>query len=103
MAISSDPQVDKFIKSLEIHTTAKVLRTLDLLETFGGSLTMPHSKKIARDLFELRVRGRQEVRIFYTFYQGNARLLHAFIKKDQKTPRKEIQQALAKLKGLDLI
>lgn len=62
-----DNTLEKFILSLEKITIAKVLRTIDLLEQFGFKLGPPHTKKIAHNLFELRIRGRQEVRIFYTF------------------------------------
>lgn len=100
MKISIDPQVEELIESLEDQTIAKVLRSIDLLEKFGHLLTMPHAKKIAKNLFELRITGRQEIRIFYAFHQGVIKLLHAFIKKQQKTPRRELETALAKLSRL---
>ena len=54
---------------------------------------MPHSKKITGDLFELRIRGRQEIRILYTFYRSQIILLHGFIKKTPKIPPKELKIA----------
>ena len=98
-----DDALPEFIDGLEVSTVAKVLRTIDLLEEFGHRLGMPHSKKVAGRLFELRVRGRQEVRIFYTFYQETAVLLHGFVKKSQKIPRGEINLAQQKLSKLDSI
>lgn len=95
-----DSQVEKFIKSLEKETIAKVLRTIDLLEIFGNNLTLPHSRKIESGLFELRVRGRQEVRIFYSFHRGGAILLQGFLKKTQRTPQREINKARQKIKRL---
>lgn len=62
---------------------------------------MPHSKKITNNLFELRIRGRQEIRIFYIIGKGTATLLHLFVKKTQKTPIGEILAAQKKLKALD--
>jgi phage-related protein len=100
MQISLDTKVERFISSLDKQTIAKVLRTLDLLEEFGHQLGMPHSKNVAKGLFELRTRGRQEVRIFYAFHKGQAYLLQGFIKKSQKTPKKELETAMDKLKGL---
>ncbi|MFH1611478.1 MAG: type II toxin-antitoxin system RelE/ParE family toxin [Patescibacteria group bacterium] len=58
-------EVERFIEKLEKQTIGKVLRLLDLLEKFGNDLNMPYSKCIGGGLFELRVRGIQEVR-FYT-------------------------------------
>jgi|SRR3989344_611322 len=94
--ITSD--IETFIASLEENTVAKVLRTIDLLEHFGHQLGLPHSKKISRDLFELRVRGKQEVRIFYTFRHKRAILFHGFVKKSQQTPQKEMRHAQQKLR-----
>ncbi|TSC56701.1 MAG: Uncharacterized protein Greene071421_333 [Parcubacteria group bacterium Greene0714_21] len=95
-----DESLEEFIQSLEKPTIAKVLHTIELLETFGHRLTMPHSKKVAGGIFELRIRGSQEVRIFYAFDKTSAVLLHGFVKKSQKIPLKEIQMAVQKLKGL---
>lgn len=95
-----DESLENFIKSLEKPTVAKILRTIDLLELFGHRLGMPHTKRISEQLFELRIKGKQEVRIFYTFYKNKIVLLHGFIKKSAKIPKKEINNALAKLKHL---
>jgi len=73
--------IKKFVLSLEKPTIAKVLRVLDLLEHFGHNLGMPHSKKIGVCLFELRVRGVQDVRFLYTFCKNFAIILHCFLKK----------------------
>ncbi len=86
--------IEKFIASLEKATIAKVLRTLNLLEKFGHQLGMPHSKKVAAELFELRIRGVQEVRIFYMFSKGSIVLLHGFIKKSSRIPPKELAAAI---------
>lgn len=95
-----DAQLEKFMYSLDEATVAKVLRTIDLLEMFGYKLTPPHSKKVHTELFELRMRGKQEVRIFYTFYKDEAILLHGFVKKSKRIPTKEMRTALQKLQRL---
>jgi len=98
-----DDSLEKFIKGLQAETIAKVLRTLDLLEKFGQKLGPPHTKKISSRLFELRISGKQEVRIFYCFYKSKIFLLHGFVKKSRKIPKKEIKIALRKLNLLDTI
>ena len=96
-----DRSVAKFIASLEKPTIAKALRIIDLLEKFSHQLNLPHGKKMKPNLFELRIRGQQEVRIFYTFHQeGSIVMLHGFVKKSQKTPKQEIRRAEKKLKDL---
>ena len=98
-----DTSFKKLIKSLQKPTIAKVLCTIDLLEQFGQKLGPPHTKKISAHLFELRVSGKQEVRIFYSFHKSQILLLHGFVKKSQKIPQKEIKIARQKLKTLDRI
>jgi len=71
-----------------------------LLEEFGHKLGMPHSKEVNKNLFELRVRGVQEVRILYGFHKNSIVLLHGFIKKSQKIPKREIFTAQQKLRTL---
>lgn len=98
-----DNKIEDFIKKLEKPTIAKVLRTIDLLEHFGQKLGMPHSKNISPKLFELRIRGQQEIRLFYTFHTNSAIILHGFIKKSQKSPPRELLIAKQKLTSLDII
>lgn len=86
-------EVHKYLLTLEKSTYSKVLKCIKLLETYSYSLTMPYSKPISQNLFELRIRGQQEVRIFYCFYNNQIYLLHSFIKKTQKTPQREINIA----------
>ena len=93
-------ELERFIYSLEKATIAKILRTIDFLELFGNKLNLPHSKKIASGVFELRIRGVQEVRILYIFHKNEAVLLHGFLKKTDKIPLKELKLAVAKLQQL---
>jgi len=86
--------IEHFIAGLEKSTIAKVLRSFDLLETFGHRLGMPHSKKIEDGLFEFRIRGVQEVRFLYTFQKGQVVIvLHGFVKKSQKLLVKDLKLA----------
>lgn len=89
--------VENFIRSLDASTIAKTIHIIDLLEKHGPQLNMPHSRKLNSDLYELRIRGKQEVRIIYAFMKDKIYLLHAFKKQKQKTPIKEIQLALGRL------
>ncbi len=92
--------VENFIAGLEESIIAKTLRTLDLLEKFGNNLGMPHSKKIGSNLFELRLRSKSEIRIIYCFYKNKTLLLHAFIKKTKKIPKRAISLAQNRLNSL---
>jgi len=93
--------VEKFIQSLEKNTIARVIHTIELLEKFGNELGMPHSKMVSRGIFELRINGGQNVRIFYAFSKNKAILLHGFIKKTSKIPKKEIDTVIKRFDGLE--
>lgn len=96
-----DKSIEKFIKSLEKRTKEKTVYLINLLEEAGIYLGMPHSKKIVDDIFELRVKSKQEVRILYTFKENKIYLLNGFIKDSNKIPKKEITKAIKKAKRLD--
>ena len=92
--------VYEFIESLNPKAKAKVINALDLLSEFGINLGMPRVKKISgTELWELRVVGGDNIRIFYiTMSKRTFLLLHGFVKKKQKTDRKEISTALTRLR-----
>ncbi|MBI4157442.1 type II toxin-antitoxin system RelE/ParE family toxin [Candidatus Woesebacteria bacterium] len=90
----------EFINGLEARAKSKVINTLDYLEIYGTRLGLPHVKKVTRtDLWELRILGSDNIRIFYVATFGRTfLLLHGFVKKSPKTPNKEIKIAVARLK-----
>lgn len=65
--------------------------------------TEPLSKYVEPDLWELRVKSGSDVlRILYTFKKGKIIiLLHVFIKKQQKTPKNELEIARNRLKEVE--
>lgn len=89
--------VESFLSSLESPTRAKLARLMDLLEKYGPGLGMPHSRMITSSLFELRIRGKNEIRIFYAFKGKFVYFLHAFKKQTQKTPDREVKTANQRL------
>lgn len=85
--------VEDFIRSLDQSSISKFTHSTNFLEKHGPILGMPHSKKLTPDLYELRIRGKQEIRIIYGFINRKIYLLHGFKKKTPKTPTKEIETA----------
>lgn len=91
-----------FILKMQPSTKSKLTRLVDMLERFGPELAMPHTKPLGGGLYELRVRGKQEVRVFYVFARGDTiYLLHAFQKKTQETPQKELGLARQRQAEID--
>lgn len=88
-----DKHLEDFVRSLDKLAHNRVLRMLDVLEKAGYQIRMPHAKKVSRDLFELRIQGAEQIRIFFTYHQNRILLLHGFIKKSQQIPSHELHFA----------
>ena len=90
----SMPAMD-FILGLDEKLKAKTLRNINLLAKVGPALRKPESSPLDDGIFEIRTKvGTNLTRVFYFFYVGKkAVLTNGFIKKTQKTPRKEIEIA----------
>jgi phage-related protein len=79
---------------------ADYARLVELLMEFGPNLRMPHSRAMGDGLFELRLRGREGIGwALYCYVDGHRIvILHAFVKKSQETPEKELNIARKRLK-----
>ena len=72
-----------------------------LIPESEGKLKMPHSRVIGAGLFELRVGDKNIARTLYAYAVGHEiYLLHAFVKKTQKTPAGAIEIARKRLKEM---
>lgn len=79
---------------------AKILHSIRLLKEYGPYLKPPYMKKLQDNLYELRTSGRIPIRIFYTIHNNAYFLLHAFKKKSQKTPIKELKTAVDRMENI---
>lgn len=95
-----DYPVMMFMANEDKQTVTKIIRHIDALEKLGPFLRMPYTKKLESNLFELRILGKNNIRIFYCMHLGDFYLLHAFKKKTQKTPQKELKTALERRKQM---
>ena len=95
-----DNQLLDEIKAWPTDIYADYLRLIELIAEHGPLLPMPHSRAMGDGLFELRPRGRSGTgRALYCFVVGRRVIvLHAFIKKTQKTPDREIKTARRRAK-----
>ena len=91
------------IESWPVDVLADYARLLELLAEHGPSLRVPHSRAFGDGLFELRPRGRSGIgRTFYCFLVGkHIVILHAFIKKTQQTPDRELKLARKRKKEIE--
>ena len=92
--------IENQILDLPVGLLARYLKLTDLMLTHGSNLGLPHTKSLSNGLFELRLKSKEGLgRVFYCTKVGkNIIMLHVFIKKSQKIPKKEIDMALKRLK-----
>ena len=88
--------VKEFIDSLQKIQKAKVFRVFKVYQLYGLTSIIPHTKKLkGSPLWEIRIRGKDNIRILYAVYtEKSILILHGFVKKTQKTPQKEMDIAL---------
>lgn len=92
---NGESPVEDFMSSLDLKMRVKLIGLLEILEEKGNQLREPYSKHLEDGIFEIRCKtGRNISRVLYFFYyEGKIILTNGFIKKTQKTPRKEIELA----------
>lgn len=95
-----DFPVKNFIEEQDRVIRTKISLSILLLKNQGPFLKPPYIKKLQDKLYELRISGTSQIRIFYTIHNSEYYLLHAFKKKSQKTPAKELKTALDRMREL---
>ncbi len=70
------------------------------MEAFGPDFGMPHTRAMGGGLLELRLKAAEGIAgVFYcTVIDRRIVFLHQFVKKTDKTPRKELQIATQRMK-----
>ena len=87
------------IAALPADMQARFIRLADRISSAGlATLSEPHVRHLEGKLWELRLTGRDGIAraIYVTVLGRRVVVLRAFVKKTQKTPRAEIDLALAR-------
>ena len=95
-----DRPVSDFFKLLDDSTLHKAMKVINLLGEYGPNITVPYSKRITRCISELRTGGKNPIRILYGRKKDMFILLHAFKKKTNKLPVKELKLAESRFDSL---
>ena len=84
-----------FLESLDQKMWAKMIKTIELLEKNGPNLRKPYSEYLEDGIFELRAKVGSNIsrELYFFFYGQKAVLTNGFMKKTQKTPRKQLDLA----------
>ena len=74
---------------------ARMLKLLELIEKHGANLGPPHTEALSDGLFEIRAKAQEGIGrgLFCYLKDQQVYVLLAFVKKTQKTPRKELELA----------
>jgi phage-related protein len=82
---------------------ANFVHILEMIEDFGPVLGKPHTAPMGDGLFEIRAKGKEGIgRAFFCTVKGQEIvILHSFVKKTQRTPKKELDKARRRMKELD--
>jgi phage-related protein len=97
-----DERLEEWMRLVPADIKARILRIVEMLTSHGPQYVRePYVKHIEghRKLFEIRARGKDGIaRVFYCTVSGQRIiLLHGFIKKSSKTPRREIDIAIKRM------
>jgi phage-related protein len=95
--------VEAEINALPADIRAKLTRIIDLVQTFGlENVHEPYIKHIEGKIWEMRMKGKDNIgrALYVTAKDKRVVILHAFIKKTQKTPNKAKRLAKERLKEL---
>ena len=79
---------------------ANFLHIAEMIEELGPNLGRPYVGTIGSGLYEIRAKGKEGIgRSMYCTVKGReVVILHSFIKKTQKTPKKELDLAKKRMK-----
>ena|SRR5215813_11425111 len=90
------------IDGLPADMRARFLRIAALLEELGPHhVREPHVKHLEDKLWEMRMTGRDGIAraIYFTAQERRLIVVRAFVKKTQKTPRREIEIARRRMRA----
>ncbi len=80
---------------------AKLLHILDTIQETGPfTLGKPHIAPIGKGLYEIRAKGKEGIgrSFFCAVFDKKVVILHSIIKKTQKTPKKDLNLAIQRMK-----
>jgi phage-related protein len=102
-SVRIDERLEKWLNGVPRDIKARIINVVDLLIEHGPhNVGEPYVKHVKEKLFEIRAKSKDGIaRIFYfTMTDRHIVLLHGFMKKTQKTPKREIDTAFGRMKEI---
>ena len=81
---------------------AHLLHIFEMIEEWGPALGKPYTAPLGEGLFEIRAKGKEGIgRLLFCTVKGReVVILRSFIKKTQKTPKKDLDLAKKRMKEI---
>lgn len=94
--------LENYLANMPAGILVSYIKLSSLLIDTGINLRLPYSRAMGNGLFELRLRGKEGIaRVFYCRSVAyRIVILHAFIKKTEQTPRKELMIAIRRMREI---
>ena len=94
--------VREWIKDLSPEDRQLIGRDVQKVE-FGWPIGMPYCRSPGKSLWEVRsdLTAGKIGRVIFCVVRGQMALLHGFIKKTQKTPQRDVELALKRMKEVE--
>jgi phage-related protein len=88
------------IAAWPVGIRAMYARITERMQVFGPHLGMPFTRPLGDELFKVRARGKEGIgrAVFCPATGQTIVILHAFIKKTQKTPQRDLELARRRLR-----
>lgn len=99
--LGNEPVRD-WLKSLNKTDRSLIGMDIKIVE-FGWPIGMPVCRPMGKSLYEVRTRlpGNRIARVLFCISQRQMVLLHAFIKKSQKTPKPDLDLAMERMRTFE--
>lgn len=99
-----DQRVEKELDALAPDVRQRFLRIAELIEQHGlAAMHEPYVKHLEGDLWEMRMRGKDGIAraIYVTAKRQRVVVVHAFVKKTLKTPKRALETARLRAKEVE--
>lgn len=95
-------KVETLTLSFPAGILANLIHILEMIEEFGPNLGKPHTAPMGKGLFEIRAKGKEGIgrSFFCTIQNEEIVILHSIVKKTQKTPKKDLDLAIKRMKEI---
>ena len=94
--------IDEYLDQASDIEARKIVKNIKYLQEYGVRPEIRDIKKLrGYDFWEVRIKGKDNTRIFCTQRDNNVYILHVFKKKSNKTPTKDLNIGQKQLKLID--